>query len=73
MYAKFQVNSSFLAKKSKVGVIQLPRQQLQGQNVSVGIGLNELIKPSDILNFEQFFKHCVLQTVLHVILLFIFV
>ena len=49
------------------------RRRLQGQNTSVGIALTELTKPSDTLNYRPFFKHCVLQTVLHVLFLFIFV
>ena len=58
-----------------VGVISplRPRQRLRGQNKSVGIGLIELTEPSNTWNYEPFFKHCILQTILHVILLFIFV
>ena len=60
---------SSLSKKSKVGVISsaLPRPQLQGQTMSLGIGLIKLIKPSDALNYELFFKHYILQAVLHVL------
>ena len=58
-----------------VGVISplRPRQRLRGQNKSMGIGLIELTEPSDTWNCEPFFKHCILQTILHVILLFKFV
>ena len=33
----------------------------------------ELSEPSDTLNYKPLFKHCILQTVLHLFLLFIFV
>ena len=45
-----------------------PRQPLRGQTTSVGIGLIELTEPSDTLNYKLFFKLCILQTVLHVLL-----
>ena len=45
-----------------------PRQALRGQTTSVGIGLIELTEPSDTLNYKLFFKLCILQTVLHVLL-----
>ena len=61
MYAKFQVNSSSLPKKSKVGVITPPRQRLRDQNTSLGVGLIELIKPSDTLNYKSFLKRCIVQ------------
>ena len=41
------------------------------QNTSMGLGLIELTEPSDTLNYKPFFKHCILQTILHVFLLFI--
>ena len=39
----------------------------------MGIGLIELIEPSDVLNYKLFFKHCILQTVSYVFILFILV
>ena len=38
-----------------------------------GIGLTELTEPPGTLNYKPFFKHFILQTVLHVPLLFMFV
>ena len=59
--------------KSKIGVISPPpRQWLRGQNTSAEIGLIELTKPSDTLSYKPFLEHCILQTTLHVFLLFIF-
>ena len=40
-----------------VGIISTSRQQLQGQNTSVGIGLIELIESSDTLHKKPFFKY----------------
>ena len=37
------------------------------------IGLIELTEPSDTLTYKPFFKLYILQTILHVLLLFIFV
>ena len=54
-------------EKSMVGVI------LRGQNTLVGIGSIELNEPSDTLNYKPFLKHCILQSMLHVFLLFLFV
>ena len=54
------------------GVIS-PFQRLRVKNMSVKIGLIELTEPSDTLNYKPFFKHCILQTILHEFLLFIFV
>ena len=51
----------------------IPHRQLLGHNTSVGIGLIELTEVSDKLNNNPPFKHCILQTILHVFLLFIFV
>ena len=48
-------------------------KQVSNQNKLVGIGLIELTEPSGTLNYKPFFKHFILQTVLHVSLLFIFV
>ena len=49
-----------------------PRQQWRSQNTSVGRGLTEFIEPSDTLNYNPLFKHCILQIILHVLLLVIF-
>ena len=49
-----------------------PHKQLPDQNMSVGIGLMEVTEPSDTLNYMSFFKYCILQTILHIFLLFIF-
>ena len=48
-------------------------QRLGEQNTSVGIGLNEFAELFDTLNCKPFFKHYILQTILHVFLLCIFV
>ena len=68
------INKSPLYKKNYDGDNSPPNQckRLRGQNTSVGIGLIELTEPSDTLNFKLFFKHCILQTILHLFLLFIF-
>ena len=47
-------------------------QRLRGQNRSVGMGFIELSQTSDTVIHKPFFKHYILQTVLHVFLLFIF-
>ena len=68
--AKFQVNhnSSLSTKKHGGGnFTPTPRQWLRGQNTSVGMRLIGLTEPSDILNYKPFFKHCILQTVLHLL------
>ena len=39
----------------------------------MGIGLIEHTEPSDTLTYKPFFKLYILQTILHVLLLFIFV
>ena len=75
---KYQVPSQsvavFYPEKSMVGIISpQPRQWLLDHNTLVGIVLIELTEPSHTLNYKLFFKHCILQTILHVILLFIFV
>ena len=73
MCAKFQVNSSSLSRKKYDGdnFTPTPHKELQGQNTSVGIRLIELTKLSDTLNYNTFFKHCILQLILHVFSLFI--
>ena len=40
-----------------------PRQRLQGQNTS-----KKLTELSETLNYKSFFKHCILQIILHVFL-----
>ena len=69
------MNSSSLSRKNYDGdnFTPIPRLQLQGQNTSAGLGLIKLTEPSDTLIYKPSFKHCILQTVLHVFLLFIFV
>ena len=49
--------------------IPTPRKRLRGQKTSVGITLIELTG----LNYKPFFKHCILQTILYVFLVFIIV
>ena len=68
-------NSSSLSRKKYDGgnFTPTPCKRLCGQNTSVGIGLIELTEPSDTLNNKPFVNHCILQTILHVFLLFIFV
>ena len=73
VYAKFQLSSSSVSKKNNIGVSSTPSHQLQGQNMSVVIALIELIKPSDAINYEPFLMHCFIQTILHILVLFIFV
>ena len=51
----------------------IPHRRFLGHNRSVEIGLIELTELSDELNNNPPFKHCFLQTILHVFLLFIFV
>ena len=60
--ARVQVSQGFLF-----------HQGLLGQNTPVGIGLIELTKQSDKLNYKPFLKHCILQTILHAFLSFLFV
>ena len=66
-------NSVSRKKYDEGNFISIIHQQLRDQNTSVGIELIELTEPSDTLNYKPFFKHCILQTILHVFLLFIFV
>ena len=61
------INSSSLSRKKYGGGCLCA----QGQNMLVGIELIELTKPCNTLNYEWFFKHCMLQTILHVFLLFL--
>ena len=69
------INSSSLSRKKYDGDNFIPttRKRLRGQNTLVAIGLIELTEPSDTLNYQLYFKHCVLQSIFHVFLLFIFV
>ena len=76
------INSSCLSR-NMMGTISLPPsvsdyvatpcKQVSDQNTLVGIGLIEITEPSDTLNYKPFFKHCILKTILHIFLLFIFV
>ena len=68
------INSSSLSRKNYNGsnfALTL-RQLLQGQNMLVGIRLIDLTEPHDTLNYKPFFKYCILQTILHVFLFFVF-
>ena len=60
-----------------MGVILFPSSisnyEMKLRDMSVGIELIEPTEPSDTLNYKPFFKHCILQTILHLFLLFIFV
>ena len=47
--------------------------RLVGQNALVGIRFIKLTESSDTLNYMQFFKYCILQTISLVILHFVFV
>ena len=79
--AKFQVNKQEFPIRRKVWLEYwgsftantTQRELLQGQNTLVRIFLIESTEPSDTLDYEPFFKHCILQTVLHIFLLYIFV
>ena len=51
------LNSSSLSSKKYENFNPIPGKRLQGQNVSVGIGLIELTEPFDTLNYRSFFKH----------------
>ena len=66
-------------EKSMVGVISpffTPFPSLSPITRSTYVGGNrvnwDLIEPSDTWNYNSFFKHFILQTILHVFLLFIF-
>ena len=69
------INSSSPSRKKYDGGIftPTPRQLARYQNTSVRTGLIELTETSDTLNYKPFFKHCILQTILHVFLLLTFV
>ena len=69
------VNSSSLSRKKFDGDDFTPtsRKGLLVQSMSVVMRLTELAEPSDTLNYKPFFKHCILQTILHIILLLILV
>ena len=49
------------------------REQLRDQNTSMGVEFIELTEPFHTLNYKSLFKHCILQSILRVFLLFIFV
>ena len=68
------IKSSYLSRKIFGGAkfMRVPHQWLWGQNMLVGTWLVERTEPSDTFNYELSFKHCILQTVLHIFLLFIF-
>ena len=71
--AKFQVNKqqfSLSKENDRDNFTPTIHKQFQGQNTSVGIELIELTDPSDTLNHRPFFKHYILQTVLHVLFCF---
>ena len=68
------INSTLTRKKyNGDNFTPTPRRRLRGQNTSVGIRLTEHTESSNTFNYKAFFKHCILQTILHVLLLFIFV
>ena len=71
------IHSNSVSRKKYDGVILFPSSisnyEIKLRDVSVGIELIKLTQPSDTLNYKPFFKHCILQTILHVFLLFIFV
>ena len=55
------INSRSLSRqKYDGGISPPPRQQLLGQNTSLGRGLVEHNEPLDTLNYKPFFKHCIL-------------
>ena len=62
-------------KKKMVGIISLPPycQRSRDQDTLLEMGLVELAVPSEKLNYMPSFKHCILKTILHVFLLFIYV
>ena len=62
------INSSSLTRKKYGEVISFPHSStitIRNQNKLVGIRSTELTEPSDTRNYKPYFKHCVLQTVLH--------
>ena len=63
-------NSSLPRKKYWDNFTPISCKRLRVGNTSVGIGLIELTEAFD---YKWFFRHCILQTILHVFLLFIFV
>ena len=69
------VNSGSLSRKKYdwYNFTPTPRRRLRGQNTTVVIGLIGLNESSDTLNYNPFFKHCILQHILQVFLLFILV
>ena len=76
MFAKFQVNKQqFFIQKKYIGdnFTSTLCKRLRSQNISVEIRLIELTEPSKTLHFTFLFRYCILQNILHVVLLFIFV
>ena len=69
------ISSSSLTQKKYGGCnfTLIPRQQFQVQNKSVRVELIELTESFDTLNCKPCFKHCILQTILHLFILFLFV
>ena len=69
------MNSSSLSRKNYgEGFFTVtPCRQLQGEIPLVGIGLIDLTEHCDTLGYKPFFKHYILQTILHAFLLFAFV
>ena len=67
------LNSSFLFGEKYDGSNFTPthRLLLQDQIMLIRIWLIELTEPYDTLNYKPLFKHCILQIILHVFLLFI--
>ena len=58
------MNTSSLSRRRCIGdhFTPTPRQLLRCQITSVGIELIELTVTSDSLNYNPYFKHCILQT-----------
>ena len=69
------VNSGSLSRKKYDwhNFTPTPRRRLRGQNTTVVIGLIGLNESSDTLNYNQFFKHSILEHILQLFLLFILV
>ena len=68
------INSSSLSRKKYDGgnLIPTPRQRLQGQTKSMGIELIDLVEPFDMLSYKPFFKHCILQTITRIFIVYSF-
>ena len=68
MCATFQINKSIV-----VSFYSHPPSGITSSNCVGGIELIELTAFPDTLNYKSFFKHCILQTILHASFLFVFV